>query len=406
MNRLARIFKIGPHYAIERFGIEVGMLVVALVVFVVASTSFTMHTNAEIDAAQALYTSSFKTTASATSGKVEGIYENEAKTRAAVLVKISDMSELTIDASKYKANLVGVDGFGYVEGVQAMPECGLYVYGDSGYIVFYMVNAEPFPHQKLALNVNMGLSMTGSDVSSATAEDTWTIQFNPGASGVSQSEALESDTFDPVAFYRETVVASQETELREALVNDISRMRTELTSINEYTTRVRSDGVSTDGMTPEWLAGDTVSIADGVMSYKPATVLDGGLSFDWAACSITGQSYIETAMAAAGMGDVDAFMTSLVPLDTPSVGGQPWLLSDGTPLRSALEESPSNTRYQQASDDVASLESHWAVYGSLKARYQGEDLYALLELEYEGDKIGEVYTSTTTNDGTIVVEHM
>ena len=405
MNRLARFFKIGPHYAIERFGISVMVLVVALVVFVVASTSFTMHTNAEIDAAQALYTSSFKTSSSQTSGTVEGIYENEAQTRAAVLVKLSDMANVTIDASKYTANLTGVDGFGYVEGVQAMPECGLYVYGDSGYIVFYMTNAEPFPHQKLALLVNMGLSMTGEGISDAVSEDTWIIQFNPGATGVTPSETLESDTFDPVAFYRETVTAPQEQELRDQLANDIALMRTELTSINEYSTRVESDGVSTDGMTPEWLAGDTVSITDGVMSYTPATVLDGGLSFDWASCSITGQSYLEVAMEETGITDVDSLMTSLVPLDTPDVPDAPWLLSDGTPLETALGESPSNSRYQQASKDVGALESHWAVYGGLKAKYQGEDLYALLELEYDGDKIGEVYTSTTTTDGNIAIQH-
>lgn len=402
---LARKLKLGPHYAIERFGISVALIVIAFVVIIVAATTFTLQANAQRDATQALYTSSFTTTGTGTSGTVNGIYRNSDGTRVAVLMQLSSMDSTSIDASKYSCTLSGVDGFGYLENVKSSPACGLYVYGDSGYMVFYLTNAEAFPRQKLALNVNMGLTLSGSSIKDTTATDSFTVQFNPGADGVTTSDSLDGDTFNPVSFHEETVTSKDEASLRKKLADDIGTMRTELSAISEYMDRVKSDGIVTDGMTPSWVSGDGISVkSDGSVSYSAATTLPNGLSFDWASCSIAGKSYIDTAMAAVGATDRDAFMLDLGTVETPTLDNVVWKLADGTDLATALTMDASNSRYQQADKDTTALEAAWVAYGATKAHYQGDHLKALLELEYQGEHIAETYTSTTTNDGTITVQ--
>ena len=91
---LARKLKLGPHYAIERFGISVALIAVAFMTIIVAATAFTLQANAARDATQALYTSSFTTTGTGTSGTVDGIYRNSDGSRAAVLMHLSSMDDL------------------------------------------------------------------------------------------------------------------------------------------------------------------------------------------------------------------------------------------------------------------------------------------------------------------------
>ena len=272
-------------------------------------------------------------------------------------------------------------------------------------MVFYLTNASALPRQKLALNVNMGLTLSGSSIKDAAATDGFTIQFNPGADGVTKSNALDGDTFDPVGFYEETVATKDEKSLRQKLADDIGTMRTELSAISEYMDRVKADGVVTDGMVPAWVSGDGISVkSDGAVNYSAASTLPNGLNFDWTSCSISDKSYIDAAMAAVGATDRDSFMLDLAAVEAPKLDDLVWKLSDGTDLATALTMDASNSRYQQADKDTTALEAAWAAYGATKAHYQGDHLKALLELEYQGERVAETYTSTTTNDGTITVQ--
>lgn len=402
---IMRTLKLGKHYAIERFGIMVGGLAIALVVFVTGGVVHTTQAAAAKNATTAVYTSSFQTSATDVSGDVLGVFANEERTRAAVVMKLSEMSDLPIDATEYQMTLSGVDDFGYATGVQSNPACGMYVYGDSGYMVFYMTASESLPRQRLGLYVNLGLSMTGEGADAAKTKDTFSISFNPGADGVAVTKALDGDTFDPIKFYQSTITAAEERELRKELVDDIGTMRNELSYISEFTSRVKNDGIETEGITPEWIIGDAVEFKDeDTMRYKPATTLSGGLMFDWVKCSIAdGESYIDAAMAASDASDVDELLNQLGRVEVPTLPDVEWRFSDGTTLSSALAGDSENDRYQNADEDTTALEGAWTAYGATKAAYQGEDLRALLELEYEGNKVAETFTSTTTNDGTIFI---
>ena len=404
MGKLSTIMRRGRHYGIERFGASVGLLVVALVVFVAAATGYTVRTNAERDAVTSVYTSSFTTSGAGVSGSVRGVYTNADQTRAAMLVQLSDMTNLSIDASKYSVELAGVDGFGYLEGVKSRPACGLFVYGNTGYMVFYMQSRNKIPAQRLALNVDMGLTMGGaSDDSGLVDRDSWSVQFNPGARDIMVLDALDGKTFDPVRFYNETVVAESEAEARKVLVKDIKNMRTELTAIAEYRDRVAADGIVLDNMTPEWVVGDSMKISDGdTITYDANTVMPGGLELDWTGGSVE-KGFIKDAMAQTGYSDVDEFMNALKPVAVPSALGLDWRFSDGSSLDELLASSPNNARYKKADTDTTALEAAWSTYASTKAKYQGEHLYRLLEIEYESRDIADVYTSVTTDDGAIKV---
>ena len=408
MTGIAHKLKLGPHYAIERFGMAVGMLVLALVVFIGAGTAWSMQSAAQANATTTVYTANFSTTGSGVSGSVLGVWSNESRTRAVALVKMADMSRLPIDASKYTVDVYGADSMGYVTPVEGEFACGLYVYGDSGYIAFYITSPTAIPRQRIGVNVNLGLTMnadSSGELSEVNQTDSFMFQVNPGADGVIATGALEGDSFNPVEFFEQVVSASEEASLREALADDMGSLRTTLSYINEYTDRVRSDGVEVTDMTPEWVVGDNISVKDGIVSYTPATVLDGGLEFDWASCSIGGESYIEAAMESVGFtGDADEFMASLEEVKVPPIGNLNWMLTGGGSLDDAADaEGNDGGRYSQAESDTTMLEGAWAAYGATKANYQGDHIQALLELEYEGEKVASTYTSTTTNDGTITV---
>lgn len=402
---IMKTFKLGKHYAIERFGIAVAGLAIALVVFIAGGTTYTVQRNAAQNAATAIYTPSFATSGSNTSGSVLGIYTNESHTRAAVLMQISDMSKLSIDASDYKIDLYGVDDFGYVDRVESNPACGMYVYGDSGYMVFYMTASEALPRQRLGMLCNMGFTLGGSGIESTTTTETFTISFNPGADNVYTVDALEGETFDPVSFYQEVVTSAAESDMRSQLADDLGTMRNELSYILEYTSRVQNDGIITDGMMPEWVVGDSISVNDdNNLVYTCATPVPGGLDFDWMDCSIAdGESYIDAALAASDYESVNELLDALSSVQAPSIGDNEWILSDGTPLSAALTGNPNDERYVHMNDDTTTLEAAWAAYGATKAHYQGDHIYALINLENEGDKVASTYTSTTTNDGNITI---
>lgn len=402
---LMRTFKLGKHYAIERFGISCAFLAVALVVFIVGGSVYTAQSAAQHTAATSIYTPAFATSGSNTSGEMLGIYANKSRTRAAVLMKLSDMSKLSIDAADYQIQLYGIDDFGYVDTVKSNPACGMYVYGDSGYLVFYLTASEALPRQRLGMICNMGFTMGGSGAESTTTTETFTVSFNPGADNVYHTEALEGESFDPVAFYQEVITAAAETKLRDQLADDIGTMRNELSYINEYTQRVKNDGLITDGMTPKWVSGDTLTMNDdNELVYTSATTVPGGLDFDWASCSISeDKSYIDAALKASGCESVNELLNMLSSVKAPSIDDPEWLLADGTPLETALTNNPDDDRYTRMSDDTTTLEAAWAAYGVTKAHYQGDHLYELIALENDGDKVASTYTSTTTNDGNITI---
>lgn len=389
---------VGKHYEIERFGVSIVMLVVLAVVLIVGSVSYTLRSQARTRDMTSVYTSSFALSQSGATGSVLGVYENEQRTKAVVLVKFDSTANVSMDISRWAMTVTGVDDYDHVTATPYALGAGICNYASNGYIAFVLASTDAFSNHKIACIVDTGnmISTDGSDTSSLIT-DTFNFTVNLGASNVKTADALDADGFDAVAFYRDVLSLPGETDARQALTDDVVDMHTELVSINEYQTRLTQAGVDVSSVTPSWVTGDSIASEGSTLSYNAKTVVDGGMSYDWATHSLSDGGYIADAMAQLGYTDVDLFFNSLKTPNAPSVGTVTWKLTDQTTLVDAISANPSSTRYTQAKSNAEVLEGLWALYGTTKAHYQGDHLYKLFSIEYDLTQIADNYTYVSSD---------
>ncbi len=418
---IAKKFRLNSHHTIERFGVIFGTVcVTGALLFSGAAVSAVQNQNEDLSSV-ALYTESFSTSKTQQSGDVEGIYVNEARDRALVLMQFENAASMSGNAEKYQAFLTGSDGSLNPRPLENDVTGEIVVFGSTGYMGMVLESDEPFVPQimNLTLRANSELVYTPSSArelredlkgqNSFLENDQWRLYFNPGASEAVVTASLDSDTFDPDAAYAELVVEPLEAEVRTKLDDQLGVMRADLVRIAEYTSeldRTNVDGISiTPPRVPASIEGDEVvgelpvdEESESTLELKTEWVAPGGYDFDWRSGNVT-EGYLD-----ALMGDEESLLTFLADkaaerdVDASQdtrMSSIEWALSNG----SLLEDfSQSDSVMKPLFDLRNKLSQAYQDYFTHKKEYQTKLLPSLIDLEVDLENVRSGSSQNTTED--------
>lgn len=414
----AKRFKLDSHHAIERFGIFFGAFALSGLVVLAGSGAAAFQSNRDMLSHTALYTTQFTTSKTELKGDVDGVYVNENRNRALVMMHFSDNAQISYDALDYQAFLLGSDASLNSETVAtAGIEGEFYVFGSTGYVGVLLDADEPFDRQVLNLtmraNAELSMAEEPDDAEEASGDQTfskydqWRIFFNPGAEKAEVIPALDSLTFDPAQAFYDVVLKADEDEARKALDSKLLEMRTDLAQIDAYTGDLETTKV--DGLflrppsVPETIASDEITgesaskSEDGKSTLELSTTstVPGGFDLDWRSGDVydgyldelvpAGQSYAEFLSKKR---DEESDKTS------QSITNMQWILSDGSDLKKDFQASDSTMR--PLMNVMNNLSQAYQNYAKHKAEYQSDLTLDLLRLDID---LRDVQSNSTVNVG-------
>ena len=266
--------KLGSHHRTERFAVTLGALSVTGVLLLGATTYSAYQSNQADLSATSVYTASYTSSLSETTGEVAGIYTNDNRTRAVLLLQFDnpDAPGFSANAENYKMYLTGSSPNLEPEDIQTNISGNIVMFGSTGYMGVVLTSDEPFPEQILNLTIrNESKSAVGDGDSEEALSmgdstfdryDQWRLFFNPGATTVPTLDSLGDRGLDVEALYSEMVLHDREVEVRTALDEQLVTMQRDLSVISELEDQLVDTNV--DGVAfippalPEEIAGDMV----------------------------------------------------------------------------------------------------------------------------------------------------
>ncbi|MDE3723964.1 hypothetical protein PWG71_21450 [Nocardiopsis sp. N85] len=397
--------KLGPHHAIERFGVVTGVVAITFAMLLVGTiASATANNRARLDET-ALYTTSFTTSKTELTGKVHGVYTNDGRTRALVLMRFdgSAAGSFSTDAANYQAFLTGSNEQLDTQALATSITGSIVVFGSTGYLGVVLDSDAPFEQQIASLTLRANSELVYKEDSgrelredlqddgSFTEFDQWRLFVNPGASGTEEAASLGGERIDPAALYYELVVAAQEQEIREAMDGQLMEMRAVLNRIDEYNgemSRVNVDGVFIEPPeVPVQVAGDAVTgepadaEAESTLALEADWVDPRGYDFDWRSGSVE-EGYLDAIMPAGETSYVTFLGDKARAVDEENPGFAPndmaWLLTDGNDLK---EHRQTSQAMEPLTNIMNNTTQAYQDYHRLKTAYQVDSYSELLDLE-------------------------
>ena len=423
-EKLQDKLKLGPHYKMERFTLVFGIL--AVVLLVVTTTSIAIdrnNQNEQLDTV-ALFTDKFTTSRTNVSGTVDGVYVSDDKTRAFVLMKFSDTKKVSTDAGNYRAFLTGASIDNKQEKLLSQPSGSIYVFGTSGYVGVYLVDAQGFKPQILDMTLRCDAEL--SKVNNEQAEnkvdqdfdgdasfaehDQLKVYFNPGGSDATVIQALNSGSApSKLDLYEQTVLDTESDETIADLNEDAEQMRIDLNTIQEYTQRLENTDQIQVPATPSVIAGDTITYDMNTKHYDLhfASVVPGGYDFDWQDTTVK-DGWLDDLIAETDTPNMTydqffAMKATEAKADKTSGAQSPintnitWTFKDGTLLED-LNNSGSASKYAKINEDCQQLTQAWSTYYQHKKEYQVTGLGALLDMESAAKQVRTSASVNTSDD--------
>lgn len=442
-NRLASKFKFNSHFEMERFRVIVAVLTVLGILVITLTAVSAYRTNRANISDAATYTTSFTTSRTQQTGRVEGVYANTDTTRAVLLFSMAD-AQMSTDPNDYEMSIMGLDRSGNPDDVATAMSANLVTFGDTSQMAVVMDAPSGFDMQ--VLNITMtakkelvapnpmseeSLAERGYMGENFTTRDMWRMVFNPAASGAVVLPELDEQDFNPRAFLSNTIFRGQEQAVRKKLDELLIEMRTQQQRIGTYYDTLQDTTVSVDGspnvslvipMPPAEIAGDKVegmSSADLTVAinesfengedvpelaaksdearevdtyddgYMPTTyhletntAVAGGLDYDWRDRTIDEGYLSEVVPAGRKPKDYIAELINKSREATPPVFPNKYMLTNGKSLNVySLEDASLQNLNMTASNLVQSYRSFY----DAKRRYQAVELVNLLKLEMDLD---------------------
>lgn len=356
--------KLGPHHAIERFGVMF-IALCAMGALLAVTTAVSAWSSSRADfSTTAVYTPEFVTSLTDQSGELEGVYVSEDRTTALALMEFDNPDAFSSNADNYQAFLTGASSDMSGEDVATNVSGNVVMFGSSGYFGVMLDSDEPFEEQ--VLNLTMRSNTDVSSTAEGIAEDTyssdptfaeydqWRLFFNPGASEAEEISALNPRGVDASAIFAQVILAEEEEEARQQMDQSLLQMQTQLTLIEDLEDEMDrvsvGDGVSiVPPEIPEHIAYDEITgevdqvemdedgieivVEGGDMELSTDYVDPRGFDFDWREGSIeegyldalvpdseTYQSYLDNKAAGAASGlseDVPDEEEERTALDSP-----------------------------------------------------------------------------------------
>ncbi|WP_181273684.1 hypothetical protein [Brevibacterium oceani] len=420
----SRKLKLDSHHAIERFGVFFSLFTVVGAVVLAGSGAAAFTAGRDAMSERAMYTTQFETSKTGLGGDVDGIYVNENRNKALVLMHFDNDAPISYQADDYQAFLLGSNDDLSSAPLETAGITGqFHVFGSTGYIGMVLEAEEPFDQQVLNLTLRSNSELafdaddeaTGSDeTAEATAGDPsfqqydqWQVFFNPGASGVKEVNALDELSFDPARAYYDTVLKDAEEEARADLDNGLQAMRSDLARIESYTEDLNT--TKADGLylrppeVPASIAGDEVvgdsagEAEDGVstLELKTEHVVPGGFDVNWRAGDVY-EGYLDvlvpngqtTSEYLAGKRD-----ETLSDDERSDVSGIEWTLSDGSSLTEDYQDSDVTMR--PLINVMNNLSQAYSDYSRDKTAYQSTLMLNLLTLDVD---LRDVQSNSSVRD--------
>lgn len=460
--------RLDPHHQIERFGITFFALIGTLAIMMVLLGVSAFKNNAEILGSKAIYTETFKTSKTESNGDTQGVYINATGDRAMVLMHIADAANFSQNPNNYQAFVTSSKIDGSNKDLKNEFTGSIGVFGSTGYIGVFLDSDEHIASDILSVTVRSTTQLIpsrGEAVAEASDDktfaqyDQWRVFVNPGASEAKVLPALNSETIDLGNIYYETVLSSEEQEMRDQLNIQLDKMQIALNAIDEYESQllvlsaldgvkvvpepeplpIRGDSVSgklpvivstetenededgvDDGVnpvvevTPEEFAmsndfamsGDaSMSVGDDddeedVLRLHSDVTLPGGLDFDWQDGSIR-TGYINKLLK-----NDETFVDFLAAkaeeannsdMESVTSSSVNWKLSNGKFLSDYTKDGPMGELYDQTN----LITQAWVNYYQMKSEYQKKMLNDLLKLEYNYQSVVQNGAMSNSEDSVI-----
>ena len=413
LQKIREIFS--SHYAMERFGILFFSLVACMTVLLGTMEVKRHKDNQKTLSEQVIYTREFTTSLTGQSGRVQGIFHNEERTKCFILLKFNDMSAMSINAENYQMFITGYSMSQKQEELKTQPYGCIYVFGTTGYMGIYLTSAGGFEKQIMGLTVRCNKTIVNTAISGASSlymdssfdtYDQFRLYFNPGGDNVALTSCFDSDRFDIFELYEEMVTRPREAKIRERLNSDLNNMKSAQIQMEEYEERLIREGVI-QYTVPSQILGDTiVQSDDGHLDLTTNTILPYGIQYDWYNGSIK-DGYLDAICGEdisysellnylkSGQEEEDdideeevegAFSTNTI-----------WYLSNGVAFdgNDSLNIDIDEATRTELSTATELLQGTWRKFYNNKRKYQCEDLVSLLELEIDAKEAKAHYTINT-----------
>ena len=432
--------RLGPHYAIERFGIIFLSLMLAMLVLLGTILARKFEIDKATMAGQAVYTTNFAFSRTGTAGSVKGVYVSEDKTRCMLLLRVNSFSDIPTSAEEYQMMLTGSSKDMIQQSLDSHPNGMLYMFGMTGYMGVYLYTNEAFPSQIMSLTIRSLNNFSGSDGVALDGDTSFVdydqarVYFNPGGAYATHAEFLDNPNFTVADAYKGMIADPQESQLRANLRTTLSAMHDQQVLMGEYTERLVQQGIA-DPDVPAEIAGDEVYAVDpndaemkhlnwsaiegkwlndsGTKKFADdatwlfldtKNTVSGGYNFEWQTTRVsdgylgglTGSSdatvwnnYIEKNRAEAVTNGV---------IDFENVK---WYYTDGREFEmTTTDENMTSAQRDAIFANIERLQAAWQQFYTLKQTYQVNQLSELLQIEANIASVANSYSVNTNSDGT------
>lgn len=393
----------GSHYKMERFGVMFSVLCLCMALLMGSIVSRKIKMDRVTLGNEVIYTTTGTMSLSGNTCNLVNIWRDDLGTKCFVLLQFTDPSRIVTDAKQYQVFLTGSNLNSGKEVLQSNPQGIIYMFGNTGYMGIYLVDAAGFPAQIVNMIIRCNsLAVTPMENlpeypdASSYQYDQMRVYFNPGGSAYNPGAFLNEARMDIYDIYEGTIAAGSEAAIRESLDADLRDMQAALVSASEYERRLSQEHGISIPEKPVQIRGDEIIVSgDGALSLKTSYVLSGGYDFDWRGGSI--QSGYLSSVIPDGY-DMASYLSNQrtrAATNTFSTAGLRWYHSDGTLFDSSNPLGLSSIA--SINNDIDGLTKAWSDFYAAKLRYQTVDMAALLSTELGvRDAIGN-YTQNTEN---------
>lgn len=429
------------HYDLHIF---VVMVVAVFLVFIldIVTIGIKYHNNNKnMFANTVLYSNSFTTTLSETTGSIQQCFVSSDDRQVFLFIKFDDMSKIATNAQTYQMRCTNIDDkFQSVGTPNEGIEGRIYMFGSTGYMGIYLYTTEkPFASALKQIQVANGnviqRSRRKDDSTDISNYDRFPIYINPAGNNAQTISFLEDhtigDEFDMRTIYERFVTSYEESAIRTELDDKIAAMNDSMGIAVEYNSRLKNYGLNVPPVN-EYVTGDQFistpvykTNADGTIctdengnqvldytytKFEANSIIPGGVDFEWHDHSLkdANDGYINLLKVEMAGRSVEEYIADLNTVegngqmrDTETLAAE-WTYTNGT----VLDKMATDQLTQTVMADINAYVNEINNYLSAKSAYQYDLLPRLLLLERDLNNMSTIYTSTRwENEVTVTDEN-
>ena len=347
----------------------------------------------------AMYNTEFVTSRTNHKGVVNGIYTNDAYTKALILFKFEDMKDMSSNVNDYSAYIISQTG-----NTQTVPAGNIYMFGTTGYMGIYLVDKSGFVPDKWDVIVQCKKEYTETSIDGKKFDsadyvnnDLLKITCNVGAKNTTKLALLNQDKeFKPSDVYGETIVQIEEFTFKDTMVDTLTKMESLYKLItDEYTNRLKLSMIVVPEL-PKEIAGDKYvpfeyTDADGkkvevedLPVLKTDYIFPGGHMLDVYGTDILSGGYLSDLTGSSNLREWQTYLRNInatIANDKPSISlPAVYYYEDGTIFN--FEENTTTLNSDRATNEaIQQYNSSLTEYYKMKYDYQVNQMKKLLEME-------------------------